>query len=400
MSARPARDPVRDSVCAVGPTAVLLLSCPDQPGVVATVADFVWRNGGNIVHAEQHTDTTDGVFFQRVEFELEGFAFDRSELAQVFDPVARRFGMDVTIRFSDDRPRDGGARFDGAALPGRPAQPGARRGAGRGPVARGVEPRRTTPSSAGSSACRSTTCPSGTTPPPRTSRCSSCSPNEHIELVVLARYMRILSPGVRRSRGPNRIINIHHSFLPAFVGAQPYRQAHERGVKIIGATAHFVTAELDQGPDHRPGRGAHHPPRRRRGADPEGPRPGGRRARPGAPGAPGPPGAAVGQPHRRVRLTGSGAPRQTAAMPEGHTIHRLARDLNRTLGGDPVRAWSPQGRFSDGAASARRRAAGPGRRVGQVPVLRLRRRRGRCTSTWASSASSAASRPRRPTRSG
>lgn len=88
----------------VKPTAVLLLSCPDQTGIVATVADFVWRNGGNIVHAEQHTDTVAGMFFQRVEFELDGFAFPREKLAFAFQPIADRFGMDVQIRFSDDLP--------------------------------------------------------------------------------------------------------------------------------------------------------------------------------------------------------------------------------------------------------------------------------------------------------
>ncbi|HNG24904.1 MAG TPA: ACT domain-containing protein, partial [Microthrixaceae bacterium] len=86
-------------------TAVLLLSCPDRTGVVAAVADFVWRHGGNIVDAEQHTDDVDGVFFQRVEFELDGFAFERDDLPKAFWAVAERFDMDVRVHFSDERPR-------------------------------------------------------------------------------------------------------------------------------------------------------------------------------------------------------------------------------------------------------------------------------------------------------
>ncbi len=230
----------------VGPTAVLLLSCPDQPGVVATVADFVWRNGGNIVHAEQHTDTTDGVFFQRIEFELDGFAFDRSELGAVFDPVARRFGMDVTIRFSDDRPA---MAVLASQAPHCLVDLLSRWHAGE--LAADLR------MVASNHADHAELCgffgvpfhhlPVADDPAAQDLAMQALLAGAGIELVVLARYMRILSPGFVAA-WPNRIINIHHSFLPAFVGAQPYRQAHERGVKIIGATAHFVTAELDQGP--------------------------------------------------------------------------------------------------------------------------------------------------------
>lgn len=248
MSAHPARGPCVAPVAlsAVGPTAVLLLSCPDQPGVVATVADFVWRNGGNIVHAEQHTDTTDGVFFQRIEFELDGFAFDRSELAEVFDPVARRFGMDVTIRFSDDRPRmavlASTAPHCLVDLLGR---------SHAGELAADLT------LVASNHADHEQLCgffgvpfhhlPVRDDPTAQGTAMQQLLVDERIELVVLARYMRILSPEFVAA-WPNRIINIHHSFLPAFVGAKPYHQAYDRGVKIIGATAHYATAELDQGP--------------------------------------------------------------------------------------------------------------------------------------------------------
>jgi formyltetrahydrofolate deformylase len=230
----------------VGPTAVLLLSCPDQPGVVATVADFVWRHGGNIVDAEQHTDRTDGMFFQRVEFELEGFGFERPEIASAFAPVAERFGMEVRIGFSDDRPRIavlvsqaphclvdllsrwhvGDFRADIALV--------ASNHVDHEDLSRfyGLAYHHL---------------PVGHDPMEQDRAMQDLLAAQEVDLVVLARYMRILSTGFV-DRWPNRIINIHHSFLPAFIGAQPYRQAHERGVKIIGATAHYVTAHLDEGP--------------------------------------------------------------------------------------------------------------------------------------------------------
>ncbi|MFM7069057.1 MAG: formyltetrahydrofolate deformylase [Actinomycetes bacterium] len=227
-------------------TAVLLLSCPDQPGVVATVADWVWRNGGNIVDAEQHTDHTDGIFFQRVEFELAGFAFDRSTLAAEFEPVASRFDMEVDVRFSADRPR---VAVLASQAPHCLADVLARTAAGE--LAADVT------LVASNHPDHQRLCeffgvpfhfvPVNDDPLAQEASLAALLTRERIELVVLARYMRILSPEFVAA-WPNRIINIHHSFLPAFVGAQPYRQAHERGVKVIGATAHYVTADLDEGP--------------------------------------------------------------------------------------------------------------------------------------------------------
>ena len=228
------------------PTAVLLLSCPDQPGVVATVADFVWRNGGNILHAEQHTDTTDAMFFQRVEFDLHDFAFPREKLRYAFQPIADRFGMDVTIRFSDDRPRiallaskaphclvDVLSRWHAGEL-----------AADIAVVASNHPDHRDLCTFFG---VDYEYLPVGDDREAQDLAMRTLLAGLDIDLVVLARYMRVLSPEFV-AEWPERIINIHHSFLPAFVGAQPYRQAHERGVKIIGATAHFVTAELDEGP--------------------------------------------------------------------------------------------------------------------------------------------------------
>ena len=227
-------------------TAVLLLSCPDQPGVVATVAEWVWRNGGNIVDAEQHTDHTDGIFFQRVEFELDGFAHDRADLAAAFAPVAEQFGMSVDVHFSDERPRT-------AILASKSAHcltdVLARAKAGELPaevvlVASNHPDHRDLSEFFGVPFHH---LPVDDDPAAQEAALSDLLVAERVDLVVLARYMRILSPEFVAAR-PNRIINIHHSFLPAFVGAQPYRQAHERGVKVIGATAHYVTADLDQGP--------------------------------------------------------------------------------------------------------------------------------------------------------
>ncbi|MGB6059903.1 MAG: formyltetrahydrofolate deformylase [Microthrixaceae bacterium] len=230
----------------MGPTAVLLLSCPDQPGIVATVADFVWRNGGNIVHAEQHTDTTAGMFFQRVEFELDGFVFARDRLDFAFQPIADRFEMDVQIRFSDDRPRlavlaskaphcltDLLARWKAGELAAELVLV-----ASNHPDHRDL---------CGFYGVPFHELPVGEDPAAQDLAMRELLRTENIDLVVLARYMRVLSPAFV-DMWPNRIINIHHSFLPAFIGASPYRQAHERGVKIIGATAHFVTQDLDEGP--------------------------------------------------------------------------------------------------------------------------------------------------------
>lgn len=228
------------------PTAVLLLSCPDQPGIVAATADFVWRNGGNIVHAEQHTDRTDATFFQRVEFELEGFAFERQQLEGALRPLAERFAMDVAVHFSDERPR---LAVLTSTAPHCLVDLLSRSHAGE-LAAELVLVASNHPDHGelcGFFGVPFHHLPVGDEPGAQERELHTVLAAEGIELVVLARYMRVLSEAFVQ-RWPNRIINIHHSFLPAFVGAQPYRQAHERGVKVIGATAHYATVELDQGP--------------------------------------------------------------------------------------------------------------------------------------------------------
>ncbi|CAB4566286.1 unannotated protein [freshwater metagenome] len=228
-------------------TAVLLLSCPDQRGVVASVADFIAQHGGNIVHAEQHTDDVEKVFFQRVEFELDGFGLGRDEILTAFASVSARYSMTVDLKFTDTLPRVGIlaskqshclfdllSRWRSGELPAEivvvidnhPDHADLVRHMGVPYVHLPVTPQTKVDQE----------------------RAVLDQLRAHsVDLVVLARYMQILSPLVVDAYR-SRIINIHHSFLPAFIGANPYRQAHDRGVKIIGATAHYVTEELDEGP--------------------------------------------------------------------------------------------------------------------------------------------------------
>ena len=228
-------------------TAVLLLSCSDQKGLVAAVSDFLYQNQGNIIHADQHTDQEEDIFLQRVEWELDGFALPREEIEAAFQPIAERFEMTWSLSFSDAVPRI--AVFV-SKLPHCLYDLLARWRMGEfqadirlivsnhddlASIAEdfGVEYRAFAFKEETKQAAEG--------------QIMELLGEQEIDLVVLARYMQILSSDfVDRYR--HQIINIHHSFLPAFAGARPYHQAHERGVKIIGATAHYVTPELDGGP--------------------------------------------------------------------------------------------------------------------------------------------------------
>jgi len=227
--------------------AVLLLSCRDRPGIVAAVAEFIFGHGGNIVHAEQHTDGVAGVFFQRVEFGLDGFGLARDDLRGAVDEMASRFDMRAAVRFSDERCRvailasraphclyDLLARWRGGELPAEVAVVVSNHPDHAATAEHFGVPYRHLPVSAGQRDVQE-------------EALLDVLASAHADLVVLARYMQILSPKVI-ARYPERIINIHHSFLPAFVGSRPYHQAHERGVKLVGVTAHYATDELDQGP--------------------------------------------------------------------------------------------------------------------------------------------------------
>jgi formyltetrahydrofolate deformylase len=228
-------------------TATLLISCRDQKGLVAAVSDFLYRNNGNIIHADQHTDQEEAVFLQRVEWELSGFAIEREEIAGAFRPIADRFGMTWSLRFSDEVPR---IAIFVSKLPHCMYDLLARWRLGelRAEVPLAVsnhDDQRAIAESFGVEYWYFEMTPESKAEQER--RILELLEVQRIDLIVLARYMQVLS-AASVSRYTERIINIHHSFLPAFAGARPYHHAHERGVKIIGATAHYVTAELDQGP--------------------------------------------------------------------------------------------------------------------------------------------------------
>ena len=227
------------------PVAVLLLSCADRPGLSHAVAEFVLTVEGNILHADQHIDRATGVFFQRVEFETS--VSSTAELEERFAPTKQRFGMTVWARLSDDRLRvailaskqphclvDLLARWQVGEL-----------------AADVVAVISNHPDHADLAAFYGAPYHhlpvSPQTREEQETELLRILAELDIDLVILARYMQVLSPRVLDAY-PSQIINIHHSFLPAFMGAKPYHQAQERGVKLIGATAHYATAELDEGP--------------------------------------------------------------------------------------------------------------------------------------------------------
>jgi formyltetrahydrofolate deformylase len=228
-------------------TATLLISCPDQPGLVAAVSDFVFRRGGNIVHADQHTDPEEGVFLQRVEWLPADPATSQEAIEADFAPIAARFGMEWAVHLEGGRPRvallvsrlghcmyDLLARWRMGELP-----------ADIPLVVSNHEELRADAERFGVAFHHLPVTPD--TKAEQEARMVELLADHEVDIIVLARYMQILTPAFV-DRYPHRIINIHHSFLPAFVGARPYHRAHERGVKVIGATAHFVTSDLDEGP--------------------------------------------------------------------------------------------------------------------------------------------------------
>jgi formyltetrahydrofolate deformylase len=228
-------------------TATLLLSCRDQKGLVAAVASFIFDHGGNIIHADQHTDQQESYFLQRVEWQLDGFGLQREDIAAAFRPIADRFDMTWRLSFSDGRPRiailvskQAHCLYDLLAR--------SRMGELRAEIPLIASNHPDLESIATEFGVDYHYLPvTSETKARQEASLLTLLDRESIEVVVLARYMQILSPAFVASYA-DRIINIHHSFLPAFAGAKPYHQAHERGVKIIGATAHYVTGELDSGP--------------------------------------------------------------------------------------------------------------------------------------------------------
>ena len=229
------------------PTAILLLTCPDQRGIVAAISSFVAENNGNVIALDQYVDSSEQVFFARMEWELDGFAVPLDQFAARFEPVARPRRIDWSLRLSAERLRmavmvsrqphclyDILARHESGEWPVDLALVLSNHPDHRGLVERHGIPFHLVPVTAADKA---------QTEP----RQIQILRDARIDFVVLARYMQILSPAFVQAF-PCRIINIHHSFLPAFAGAKPYHAAHGRGVKIVGATAHYVTENLDEGP--------------------------------------------------------------------------------------------------------------------------------------------------------
>ena len=227
----------------------LLLSCPDKKGLIAAVSSFISMHDGNILSADQYVSkgAAGGTFFMRLEIEQEGFGLGRDEFAGAFAPLARRHGMEWRLTYTDTPKRMAilVSRYDHCLIDLLWRWDAGELDADIPLVVSNhpdLAPRAETYG-----------IPFYYLPVTRETKAEQEAQIldllfEHgVDLVVLARYMQILTPKFV-SAYPSRIVNIHHSFLPAFAGPDPYRRAHDRGVKTIGATAHYVTEELDAGP--------------------------------------------------------------------------------------------------------------------------------------------------------
>ncbi len=228
-------------------SATLLITCPDAKGIVAAIADFLYQHNANILHADQHQDAENSLFLMRVEWDLKEFSLDEASFARAFEVIAKTYKMTWELKLSADKPRmaimvsqydhcladllhryknnelqcdipliisnhlnaQKLAEFYGIPFFHIPVEKDKKKEAEAEQFALFDE--------------------------------------YQVDFIVLARYMQILSEDFVK-RYPQRVINIHHSFLPAFIGAKPYHRAFERGVKLIGATSHYVTEVLDEGP--------------------------------------------------------------------------------------------------------------------------------------------------------
>lgn len=232
------------------PTAILLLHCPDQPGIISEITKFITDNHGNIVYLDQYVDREDGMFFMRIEWELENFLIPRGKIADYVQTLyAQKYSITFNLYFNDERPRmaifvskmshclyDLLARYKAGEwnvdIPC---------------IVSNHEDLRYVAEQFGIPYYVWTIKKDHSNKKEVEEAEMKLLRDNHITFIVLARYMQIISDEMVAAY-PHHIINIHHSFLPAFIGAKPYHQAWERGVKIIGATSHYVTAELDAGP--------------------------------------------------------------------------------------------------------------------------------------------------------
>jgi formyltetrahydrofolate deformylase len=229
------------------PVARLLVSCADRPGIVAAIAGFLERTGANIVQSDQYsTDPEGGSFFMRVEFALDGLPERREELEAGLGAVAERFEMDWRIWYTAERKRVAVlvSRYDHCLLD---LLWRWRRGELDCDIPLVVSNHPDLREDVSMFGVRYVHIPVHADRKPEAEERLLGVLGGEYDLIVLARYMQILSGGFLESAGAP-IINIHHSFLPAFAGADPYARARDRGVKLIGATAHYVTEELDAGP--------------------------------------------------------------------------------------------------------------------------------------------------------
>ncbi len=236
------------SAAANNVSATLVIHCPDQKGLVHTITQFIFTNGGNVIDLDQHVDSQHDRFFMRIEWDLSGFVIPRETIAEAFEKaLAKPYQMAWQLHFSDKKPRmavfvsqhdhclyDILARYQSGELEVElPLIISNHTKMAAAAKAAGVEYIHLPVNKENKAEVES--------------RQRELLNQYQIDFVVLARYMQILSDSFIQDY-PNRIINIHHSFLPAFAGARPYHAAYERGVKIIGATSHYVTADLDAGP--------------------------------------------------------------------------------------------------------------------------------------------------------
>lgn len=229
-------------------TAKLLLHCPDRPGILAEVTDFITVNKGNIIYLDQYVDHVENIFFMRIEWELKGFLIPQEKIEDYFSTLyAQKYGMNFRVYFSDSKPRmaifvskmshclfDLLARYTAGEWNVEipliiSNHPDLQHVAERFGIPFYLFPI------------------TKETKEEQEKKEMALLAEHGVNFIVLARYMQVISEKMIAAY-PNRIINIHHSFLPAFVGAKPYHAAFERGVKIIGATSHYVTTELDAGP--------------------------------------------------------------------------------------------------------------------------------------------------------
>jgi formyltetrahydrofolate deformylase len=227
-------------------TATLLISCPDQRGLVAKFANFIYSNGGNIIHADQHTDFAAGLFLTRIEWQVEGFNLPREFIAPAFNSIAQPLSAKWEIRFSDAVPRIAiwVSRQDHCLFDLIWRQR-AKEFIAEIPLIISNHANLKVIAEQFNIDFQHIPINKDNKAEQETQQLELLRQYK-IDLVVLAKYMQIVSADFI-NQFP-QIINIHHSFLPAFIGANPYHRAFERGVKIIGATAHYATADLDAGP--------------------------------------------------------------------------------------------------------------------------------------------------------